>query len=102
MTSPATVVIRLLDKDYQVNCPPGERDALLQAALLLDQRMREIRKAGSVIGLERIAVMTALNLSHDLLSLQSRTATQALGDDHVQHLNDKLLAALHGLQTAAD
>lgn len=102
MTAPTTVTIRLLDKDYQVNCPPGERDALLQSALLLDQRMREIRKAGNVIGLERIAVMTALNLSHELLGLQARTARDALDGDRLQRLHGKLRAALEDMEVAQD
>lgn len=102
MTALTTVTIRLLDKDYQVNCPPGERDALLQSALLLDQRMREIRKAGNVIGLERIAVMTALNLSHELLGLQARTAQDALGGDRLQRLHDKLRVALDDMEAVKD
>jgi cell division protein ZapA len=61
--SGSTVSIRILDKEYQVQCPPDQQDALLAAARDLDQRMREIRRSGNVIGLERIAVMAALNLA---------------------------------------
>ncbi len=63
------VYVTILDKDYQIACPPEERDALHNAADELDQRMRAIRNSGSVIGLERIAVMAALNLCHELQQL---------------------------------
>ena len=59
--------VRLLDKDYAVACPPEEREALQESARLLDGKMREIRDSGKIIGTERIAVMAALNLAHELL-----------------------------------
>lgn len=68
-----TVRVHILDKDYQVACPSGEREALLQSARYLDQQMRTIRQAGKVIGVERIAVMAALNLAHELLLEQQKT-----------------------------
>lgn len=72
MSKPAAnaVLVRILDREYQIACPPEERDALEGAARHLDKRMREIRATGHVIGLERIAVMAALNLSHELLQSQ--------------------------------
>lgn len=62
-----TFSVHILGKDYQVACPPEERDDLLKAAAELDRRMREIRQTGHVIGVERIAVMAALNLSNEVL-----------------------------------
>lgn len=62
-----TVRVHILDKDYQVACPPGQRESLLESANYLDQQMRTIRQSGKVIGVERIAVMAALNISHELL-----------------------------------
>lgn len=62
-----TFSVHILGKDYQVACPPEERDALLKAATELDRRMRDIRQSGSVIGVERIAVMAALNLANEVL-----------------------------------
>lgn len=67
MSSAQQEKVRLLDKDYAVACPPEERDALLDSARLLDSKMREIRDSGKIIGTERIAVMAALNLAHELL-----------------------------------
>lgn len=66
MSTPSSTMVNILDKDYQVACPEEEKNALSQAAHELDSRMRAIRDSGSIIGLERIAVMTALNLCHEL------------------------------------
>lgn len=76
------VVVRILDREYQVACPPEERDALSSAAKQLDDRMRAIRASGHVIGLERIAVMAALNLSHELLVAGKPGSTAPAQDLH--------------------
>ncbi len=66
MSDQTPVHVNILDKDYQIACPPSERDALHRAAEELDERMRTVRSSGNVIGLERVAVMTALNLCYEL------------------------------------
>jgi cell division protein ZapA len=65
------VTIRVLDKEYQIACPKDERDALLNSAKFLDQKMREIRSSRNMVGTDRIAVMAALNIAHDLLQCES-------------------------------
>lgn len=73
MTEPfAQVSVRILDKEYQVACPASERTELLDSAEVLDAKMREIQNAGRVVGLDRIAVMAALNMANDLLRAQAR------------------------------
>lgn len=89
-----TVFVKILDKEYQVACPPEERAALMLAAEQLDQRMREIRKGGSVIGLERIAVMAALNLSHEVLQAKHEASSQVVDGDQMRRLSEKLDQAL--------
>ncbi|MGD9660095.1 MAG: cell division protein ZapA [Porticoccaceae bacterium] len=89
-----TVSIRILDKDYQVNCPPEEQNALIRSSQLLDARMREIRKSGHVIGLERIAVMAALNLTYDLLMAETKASDNDSVNRDISALDDKLSAAL--------
>ena len=59
------VVIQILDKDYTVACPPEEKEGLLESASLLNERMRKVRDSGKVLGAERMAVMTALNVIHE-------------------------------------
>lgn len=62
-----TLDIHLLGRDYKVACKEHEREELLEAVAFLDQRMREIRSGGKTAGVDRIAVMAALNIANDLL-----------------------------------
>ena len=73
MTEPHTQVnIKILEKEYQISCPASERGALLDSAEMLNAKMREIRDTGKIIGLDRIAVMVALNMANELLRSRSR------------------------------
>ena len=67
---PKTVEVTLLGRTYRVACTDAEREALMQAVAYLDAKMNEIRKAGKVMGAERIAVMAALNVAHELLTMK--------------------------------
>jgi cell division protein ZapA len=67
---PNTVEVTLLGRTYRVACEEGERESLMQAVAYIDAKMNEIRKAGKVTGSERIAVMAALNVAHELLSVR--------------------------------
>jgi cell division protein ZapA len=73
------VGVRLLDREYQVACPAEERADLLDSAEYLDAKMREVRDSGKVAGLERIAVISALNLANELIKLR-RQGTALDGD----------------------
>jgi len=73
MTDPyAQVSVRILDKEYQIACPASERTDLLDSAEILNAKMLEIRDSGRVVGLDRIAVMAALNMANDLIHAQAR------------------------------
>lgn len=63
------VSVRILDKDYRVSCDEEGREDLQRAARYLDQQMRHIRASGNIIGVERIAIMAALNIAHDYLQM---------------------------------
>ena len=67
MSDAQPINISILDKDYKIACPPGEQSALLESARFLDSKMREVRDSGKIMGSERIAVITALNIANDLL-----------------------------------
>jgi len=67
----ARVTIRILEKEYHVACPAEEKGALIASADLLNRKMREIRDSGKVVGLERVAVMAALNLANEYLKAKS-------------------------------
>ena len=94
------VSVRILEKDYQVACPVEERSALLDAAELLNGKMREIRDGGNVMGLDRIAVMAALNLANELLSLRNRDSSAEHGlTGKIRQLRERVEVALsHGQQ----
>src|SRR3954462_2835196 len=67
-----TVEVQLLGRTYRVACEDNEREALMRAVAYLDGKMNEIRRAGKVMGAERIAVMAALNVAHELRRLDLR------------------------------
>lgn len=67
MSEKQTLAVTILDKEYLVASPEEEKDELEQSARYLDEKMREIRASGRVFGTERIAVMAALNIAHELL-----------------------------------
>jgi len=69
------ISVRLLDREYQVACPADERSALLDSAEYLDAKMREVRDSGKVAGLDRIAVISALNLANELITLRRAGST---------------------------
>tara|TARA_R110002110_G_scaffold205066_7_gene416935 strand:+ start:57779 stop:58078 length:300 start_codon:yes stop_codon:yes gene_type:complete len=94
------VTVKILDKDYQVACPEEQEAELIVSAKYLDKQMRGIRESGKVIGLERIAVMAALNISHELLqaSEHSENAETQANSDSVVKLNRKLDDALYHLR----
>jgi cell division protein ZapA len=96
-----TVNIRILDKEYQVSCPPEERNALLQAARSLDERVRTIRNSGGVIGLERIAIMAALNLTYELSKVENQTASDSISQEVIEKLDNKVSAALQSFEQSA-
>ncbi len=102
MSDGNTVTVNILDKEYQVACPEEQQAELVGSAKYLDKQMRTIRDTGKVIGLERIAVMAALNISYELLqaSEQGAMPVAAPGPDDrsYRQLNHKLDEALHQLR----
>jgi cell division protein ZapA len=90
-----TLGVRILDKEYQVACPADQVDELTASARYLDSQMRAIRDAGKVLGVDRMAVMAALNISHDLLRLQqAQRAERAAVDKKLAELSARLDRAL--------
>jgi|SRR5690606_15468265 len=94
MSEYQTVTVRLLDRDYQIACPPEERPALERAARSLDGRLRAIRDGGNVVGLERIVIMAALNLSYELQVATDRSDRSSTDGNGLQSLLDKVDRAL--------
>ena len=95
----AQVSVRILDKEYQVACPASERTDLLDSAEILNEKMREIQNSGRIVGLDRIAVMAALNMANDLLHAQARDR-ELDGDvsQRLKNISDRVDSALGSAQ----
>jgi cell division protein ZapA len=90
----ARLSVRILEKEYFVACPQDERADLLDSAEYLNKKMREIRDTGKIVGADRIAVMAALNITHELLKAKrTETATEA-GTTRVKGMREKVESAL--------
>lgn len=90
------VSIKLIDREFLVACEPEERAGLLEAAAFLDTRMRKLRHASKSPGFDRLAVLAAMDITHELLELQQRQQTQA------DHLASRLTGLRHKLETVLE
>jgi len=92
MSQSVPVTVEILGKEYRIACAAHEKEALLASARYLDEKMIDVRNTGKVVGSERIAVVAALNIAHELLQ-------HKFGD----HDKDKLIRQrLQGLQERID
>ena len=90
-----TVAVNILDREFLIGCTPEERPGLIAAANYLDGKMRETRAATRAQGVDRIAVLTALNITHEFLQLKNRTENDSgTLAQHLQLLRSKLDGAL--------
>ena len=97
MSAGEPVEVRILDRDYLIACSAEERADLLTAAAYLDGKMREVRAGAKVSGVERIAVLAALNITHELVTHKQRGQSDSSAvAQHLQALKIKLDAALAG------
>lgn len=96
------ISVHILDRDYLVACAPEERAGLLEAARLLDGKMRDLRNASRSAPSDRLAVMAALTLAHELLQIKEaqKSGERDLNQD-ISQLRFKLDAALNGLARIA-
>lgn len=92
------VSVRILDKDYLIGCAENERDELQASARYLDAKMREIRDTGKVVGADRIAVMAALNIAHELLMRDNKGGSTEGYTQRLRRLQDKIESALFNSQ----
>ena len=89
------IQVTILDKEYQVSCPPSDQEALIKSARYLDENMRKIKGRGNIHGAEKIAVMAALNITHDMLRKNLLiTETRQTTSEQVQALEEKIDLAL--------
>jgi cell division protein ZapA len=85
------VAVNILDREFLIACTPEERPGLLAAARYLDGKMRDMRNNARAAGLDRIAILAALNISHELLAERERGSAEAARlAEKLQLLNTKL------------
>lgn len=88
------VKITIMGKEYTVACPDEKREDLITAASYLDKNMRDIQKSGASLGSERLAVMAALNLSHDLLILRNEGGASDEVEKRIRKMRKSIEATL--------
>jgi cell division protein ZapA len=88
------VTVTILGKEFLIACPEDERQALLESAEYLDRKMREIHATGKVIGTERTAIMAALNIANELLTLRKRGTVPEDLARRLRFLEQKIESAL--------
>ncbi|RAN82685.1 cell division protein ZapA [Bacillus sp. SRB_336] len=96
MSSSEPVALRLIDREFLIACSPEERDGLLEAAGFLDRKMRELRANAKAPSFERLAVLTAISVAHEFLSLRKQH------DSQEQRLSDGLAALRSKLDTVLE
>ncbi len=90
------VKVRILDQDFTVACPEDAKNELLQSADYVDRKMREIRKSGNVVGTDRVAVVAALNIAYELLSVQAENEQLSDVRQRLARLDARISEAVDG------
>ena len=78
------VAVKILDRTYNIKCPPDEAQALQESARHLDEQMRQIRQSGNITSTDRVAIVTALNISHELMQLKNQK------DNYINMMNHQI------------
>lgn len=89
-----TVTIFILGKEYQISCPPDEEEDLRRSAEYLNDQMTQIKNRGATLGFEKVAVLAALTITHQLIKASRGEAGDADTQQHLQHLEKKIDSAL--------
>lgn len=98
MSKNEPLTITIMDKEYRVACPAEERENLKASADLLNDKLKEIKQQGSVIGTERIAIMAALNMSHEILHSQSLTTEHSDLNQRIDELSERITESMRDIQ----
>lgn len=97
MSTHDSLTLTILEKEYRVACHPNERESLGASARLLNKRLEEIKSKGTVLGAERIAVMAALNLCHELLTGESLVNEYNDIEQRIDGLSEKIQNTINAI-----
>jgi cell division protein ZapA len=98
MSKVEALTVKILDKEYRIGCPEEEKENLLASANLLNEKLKETKQQGSVIGSERIAIMTALNMSHEVLHNQSISTEHDDLNQRIEKLSERISSTMRNIQ----
>lgn len=98
MNKAEPLTVKIMDKEYRIACPEEEKDNLRASADLLNEKLDEIKQQGSVIGTERIAIMTALNMSHEILHSQSLVTEHGDLNKRIDDLSERISDSMRDIQ----
>ena len=98
MNKAEPLTIKIMDKEYRIACPEEEKDNLRASADLLNEKLGEIKQQGSVIGTERIAIMAALNMSHEVLHGQSLVVEHGDLNQRIDALSERISNSMRDIQ----
>ncbi len=87
-----------MEKEYRIACPEEEKDNLKASADLLNEKLNEIKQQGSVIGTERIAIMAALNMSHEILHNQAIVGEHDDLNERIDNLSERISDSMRDIQ----
>lgn len=95
MPAPPSVTISILGRDYQIACPPEEEDSLRRSARYLDSQMEQVKIRGASLSYDKIAVLAALNITHEFLKKNTETSsTETASLRELKQLEKKIDVAL--------
>ena len=98
MNKAEPLTVNIMGKEYRIACPEDEKDNLRASADLLNEKLNEIKQSGSVIGSERIAIMAALNLSHEILHSQSLVTEHGDLNQRIDELSERISDSMRDIQ----
>ena len=98
MNKAEPLTVKIMDKEYRIACPEEEKGNLKASAELLNEKLNEIKQQGSVIGTERIAIMAALNMSHEILHNQSIVEEHGDLNERIDDLSERISDSMRDIQ----
>ncbi len=98
MSKAEPLTVKIMEKEYRIACPEDEKNNLKASAELLNEKLNEIKQAGSVIGSERIAIMAALNMSHEILHSQSLVTEHSDLNQRIDELSERISTSMRDIQ----
>ena len=88
------VTVRILEKEYKISCPEGEHESLLASARNVNENMKKVREGGKALSADRVAVMAAINIAHDLAKAESSPKVDPAISARIDALQESIDAVL--------